>query len=324
MSVFNQDAVRQQLEHFVPVAQDVQYLQYQPTDAEVGKFFSTIMEQAPRFNGRSPDTTRQGFYAFDASGRLLGAMNSRRSRRLVRILEEARRQFEINPPTGLTLPATDSPRGPRPPEGTEVARVFTRISPKPTENEDPRSRERRRRRDNNGIGRDYLWMSKDEVTALRKGQLSEAWLGRILRFHLLDNVRGEPDPWSADNVELAQFESPNVDRSEEQTVVSFTGQFRMRANATERLPERGYEGTLEGQITFGPKGALTDLKILATGEAWGRSRYTPGSPDGRFPLKIAFVNATQPRHREVPPGMYFFGAHRYWNPNVKLPTPSRP
>src|SRR5262249_13267103 len=50
------------------------------------------------------------------------------------------------------------------------------------------------------LGRDHLWLRKDEAKALARGELSESLTRRLVRFHLVDSTRGEPPMWRADEV----------------------------------------------------------------------------------------------------------------------------
>ena len=48
---------------------------------------------------------------------------------------------------------------------------------------------------------------------------------------------------------------------------------------------------------------VTRLRLHATGEAWGRGRWTPRPPAGRFPLTVVMVEAAADDRlaRVVPP-----------------------
>ena len=315
MSVFSRPEVRRALKDFVPVAQDVMYTQYRWVEEpdELKTFFDGIMQRTRNPNGRGERATRQGFYVFDAAGRSLGVRNSRRVRGLLSMLARAREAFEADPPTRLQLPRTVPVTRPRPPVGAAVVRVFARIDPVPAGSD----------RRNRTVGRDFLWVRRDELRSLARGQVPPPLAGRIVRFHLIDTIRGEPDPWSREHVERAQFRA-RVRQVEDRLVVSIAGRFRLRAPGIDEgrwrgLEERGYEGRLEGELEFAVAGTrLLRVEMLAEGHAWGRSRYNDGEPPGRFPLKVAFVLGGSPGDHELPPGMYFHDWNAYWNPGVEI------
>src|SRR5690606_36489983 len=55
-------------------------------------------------------------------------------------------------------------------------------------------------------GRDHLWITASEIAALREGRVERSLALRIARFHLIDNTRGEPPMWDADEVERLDLE----------------------------------------------------------------------------------------------------------------------
>ncbi|MCA8961208.1 MAG: hypothetical protein KDC38_11875, partial [Planctomycetes bacterium] len=261
------------------------------------------MGQVRNFNGRDPDATRQGFYAFDAEGHVYGAMNRRAPERLLRLLERAQREYAERDHGSLALSSSVPVTRPRPPVGSTVLRVHARIGPlERSEESDRAEREERgrgRRREgsgrtswrNSGVGRDFVWVRPEEVRSLRAGRIPDAFAGRLLLLHCLDSIRGEPDPWSADDVRYAQLEVVERRVTRGGTVVVARGDFLVEKPEREGgdrrpLPPTGYEGTIEARIEFDTAGDLTSWTMIVEGEAWGRGRYTGGEPNGRFPLRI--------------------------------------
>jgi hypothetical protein len=109
------------------------------------------------------------------------------------------------------------------------------------------------------------------------GVVPASLLNRIARFHLVDNTRGEPPMWRADQV-----------RNAEATLRAglLVGSARM-VTAGER---RGYAASLFGRVDI-EGGVLTQLDIVARGLAWGRGYYNGGAPRGRYPLAVRFTLA---------------------------------
>ena len=78
------------IEKFVPLAMDDFYLRRQ--DDTAGRFFRRVADQGPR-KGKG-GATRQGRYAFTASGTLLGYNNNRGPERILAMLRDALAKFE--------------------------------------------------------------------------------------------------------------------------------------------------------------------------------------------------------------------------------------
>src|SRR5262245_41217780 len=55
------------------------------------------------------------------------------------------------------------------------------------------------------MGREHLWIRKDEVQALVKGELPESLKKRIVRYHLVDNTRGTPTGWTENDVKKVEI-----------------------------------------------------------------------------------------------------------------------
>ena len=69
------------------------------------------------------------------------------------------------------------------------------------------------------------------------------------------------------------------------------------------LPERGYLGTIEGELVVGAgDGEVRSFRMLADGQHWGVSKNNAVAvPEGKFPLKVVFVLAENDLARTVPP-----------------------
>jgi hypothetical protein len=117
---------------------------------------------------------------------------------------------------------------------------------------------------------------------------------RLLRFALVDAVRGEPDFWSVADIKNADFRA---------TVGS--GATTVHASFSMRSAKQSLVGTLDIELrTSG--GAVTALKGYADCTASGSGTWTPGAPSGEFPLKFAFVLAPQAKDT-VPPQAAMYG-----------------
>jgi hypothetical protein len=125
------------------------------------------------------------------------------------------------------------------------------------------------------VGRDHLWVRKDEAEALGKGVLPRSLQLRIARFHLVDNTRGEPPLWRPDEVKELKLELRDG---------RVAGSIRLQT----RSAERGYTADLLGVVEV-KDGKVSRFDLLARGQFWGEGTFTRGAPQGKFPLAVAFT-----------------------------------
>lgn len=286
------------LGEFVPVAANTAFTQWRDEDDPLRKFFYQVVDQTDWKTAQEGNTT-QGMYACSSDGTLFGRTFEYDLETVLAVLRDARKEAAKHKAKKLDLRGAKPE--PVPPEGTLVVSVYTRIDPLP----------KGASKDNAFVGRDHLWILPEELTAMRKSGIPKSLATRIARFHLWDNTRGEPDAWTEEQVKKALFEIPGLIHRESNAVrenaLVVRGAFSLGAPAGKHsedgrsLPESGYEGTIEGEIAFDGD-RVKSFFMLATGEAWGESTYTPGAPAGRFTLKVAFIlPAADDPTRAVPP-----------------------
>src|SRR5262249_35284729 len=100
---------------------------------------------------------------------------------------------------------------------------------------------------------------------------------------------------------------------EGEVTMELTGSALLATDAEVEKATRGYDAALRGVLRYDrAKKAITRLDLLALGDHWGRSTYTPGNRAGRKPLGIAFeLGAGTARADRIPPqaarevGAYF-------------------
>lgn len=227
--------------------------------------------------------TAQGRYVVGADGTAYGYNNNRSVERVLAMMDSALSQFQARP--GGPVPKGGHPSGRAWPEGVQTVRVAARVRPVP-EGCDPM---------NQNVARDHLWILPEEAKELGRGKFPTSLATRICRFSLVDNVRGEPDHWKADEVELSEFWPSGEGQ--------FSGLFSMETADG----KRGLRGTIEVDAAA-QGGKLTRFLAYASVQAWGRSTYTPGEPPGKFPMAIAMRLVDDEVSRTVPPQAVFYGA----------------
>ena len=159
--------------------------------------------------------------------------------------------------------------------------------------------------------RDHVWITKPERQALipaapREGQkvpMPPALVRRLARFHLLDNTRGEPATWGADEVRKVDLEWTVKAVTADEVTMELTGSALLSSDADPKKAKRGYDVALRGLLRYDrAKKNITRLDLVAVGDHWGHTTYTAGERPGRTPLGVAFelVAGTDAADR-VPP-----------------------
>jgi hypothetical protein len=290
-------------EDYVPVAGDDWY-QRRRNDAE-GKFFRSIADQGPRKG--TAGSTRQGIYCFTADGKLLAFKNAGDLPEVMReVLRKGLHEWQKLPaerrkPGAISvedLDRTDPIYARTPPSGGLIVNVYTRILG----------------RDKNGwckgkcetpggdqAARDHLWLTKAEWKALvpanpMKGDrspLPAAVAERILRFHLIDNTRGEPPLWRREDVRAQKLTLTVEEVTPARIELRLDGSALLATEANAAKAARGFDVRLLGHLQYDrEKQVLNRFDVVAVGDHWGHGPYTGGARPGRQPLGIAFELAT--------------------------------
>lgn len=262
--------------------------------------------------------TAQGMYIVGADGTFYGYLTEHPSQYnpdlapVRQFLERGLQAFRKNPPaqihiTRATL-AGHSLLSPDP--TTSIVNIFTRISPVPAGSDEL----------NYSLGRDHYWILAREVQEIastahddgRSFRLPSAMVTRMMRYHLIDNVRGEPDMWQRSEIKQAEFFARYVGPNELAKCYQFRGQFSLET----KDGRRGFSGFIEGRFEIQHvQMKLARFRAFARGEAWGSGRFTENAPAGRFPLSIAMVEAIDQISKVVPPEAMGDWADYYLNPD---------
>ena len=307
-------------EQFVIVAADDWY-QRRQNDA-LGKFFRSVADQGPRKGAGGG--TRQGRYAFSASGTLLGFNNNRDPQRILNMLRESLRKYEALPagerkagafkvPT-LNPGALDE-RYARPlTQDTVVMKVHGRVLERDRKGNyaacgEPGANNKSFRHTGFGVSTDHLWLQEAELEqltalALKNPQgvaVPRAVAMRIARFHLVDNTRGEPPHWNLEEVRkliLRATMQPKAAGARHSTNLRITGAFHLET----KDGKRGYTGEISGFLRTISKTRAREFQFVAVGQHWGEGTYTRGARPGKTPFAVAFTLADSQKAKNcVPP-----------------------
>jgi hypothetical protein len=240
---------------FIPVAVDNHHIEKQ-RDAE-GDFYRKVAD-------------RQGEYLCTPEGKLLGRTNTHSAAHLKGLLEKALRDFQpaegapaeggkpdprfsrALPEQGLVLSATTKVLGGYPDSGDRKIRIYQQ-----------------------SLGRDHLWLEKEDVQALVEGRVTDRLRNRIASYHLVDNTRGEPPWWRKGEIKSLELALSNG---------ILTGKARFESESG----DRGFAADLRGVVEV-RDGKVTRFDLVAKGEAWGAGRWNGGQPSGKYPLAVAFA-----------------------------------
>jgi hypothetical protein len=295
----DKDIARMATELCVPVAGDDWY-QRRRDDTE-GAFFRKVADQGPQKGAGG--STRQGVYLLTASGKLLMFKNHQDPAVMREVLRQGLAAWR-NLPAAERLPGavkveepdkTDPNYHRQPPEGGLIVNVFTRILDH--EGIDGYCRGSCGVPGGNAAARDHLWLTRGEWQALiprgaKKGAeypVPAAVAARILRFHLVDNTRGEPNFWRTEEIRAKKMTLTVEEATDKELRLRLSGKAFLATAAEPATADRGYDVELRGLIRYDvPKQVIDRLTLVAIGDHWGRGTYTGAARPGRQPLGIVF------------------------------------
>jgi len=311
------EVIRMAKEEFIPVAGDDWY-QRRKEDTE-GEFFRKVADQGPR-KGEG-GSTRQGVYVFTADGKLLGYRNHHDADVMRGVLKQALADFKKLPEAQRAPGAikvedqakVDKNYDRKPPKGGLIVNVYTRIlDPDPASKGDYCQGTC----DMTGGDRaahDHLWLTEEDWKALvplnpKKGETSSMppkLAMRLLRFHMLDNTRGEPPSWGIKEVRSHSLKLTVTTVTAKEIVLKLDGAALLTTDADPAKAKRGYDVSILATIRYDvDKKTITAFDGVALGLHWGVGPYTGGARPGRTALGIAFALAQgdAPADRVPPQG----------------------
>lgn len=245
-----------------------------------GEFYRKVVFQR---EGMRKGRTTQGFYIFTPKGDLIRGWNNRDIPKMRRYLEAALKDYKPEKGDALT-DDEDGRYGRTPPEGGLVVDVYSKIVK--ADRDPPRNDWEKLFR--TSLGRDHLWIRKDEAEALASGRWPESLTTRIVRYHLVDNTRGEPPMWGRGEIARAEISLKK-------------GRMEGEIHVETKDGERGYKAKLLGFVQT-KNGKVTRFDLVARGDYHGAGKYTSNDmPKGTFTLAVAFRIAGKGEASKVPP-----------------------
>jgi hypothetical protein len=159
--------------------------------------------------------------------------------------------------------------------------------------------------------RDHLWLTEDDWKSLvpataNKGDklpLPARLAERLLRFHLVDNTRGEPSFWTREEIRSSELTFTVEEASGAAVRLRLDGSAMLATDADLAKAKRGFQVRLLGYIHYDAlQKAINRFDVVAIGDHWGGATYTGTPRPGRTPLGIAFqLAAKDASGNAVPP-----------------------
>ncbi|HIE70983.1 MAG TPA: hypothetical protein EYP98_12870 [Planctomycetes bacterium] len=294
---------------FAPAADEVWRLQ-NDDDPECRWFRNAVRGKPDAIRG-----SMQGTYVLTASGRSLGRLNSNNADAVIAMLERSLTAWHELSPV-VRGQATDVAFAPvhrweqSYPEAGLVIERFAR-----DRGDDPAATPKR------PVNRDAVWFSSEEARGLLPNDMSvgstsavpDAFIQRLARLVLVDNVRGQTLPFTPAEVAGSSLRTEVIKRHGTRIELRLTGATRAVAKGpwlggdTYWRPKREWPRRITTRI-FGTATYDTEtlrfmaFELVALGERKGRTTFNGRSrEDAKVSYKIGFLLRLAPAHWRVAP-----------------------
>lgn len=235
-------------------------------DAE-GDFYRKVAGQSPQNNFNA---TTQGLHLATPDGKLLGFTNNRSPEWVKAMLKKGLAAYQPSESEAIRNATPDKTWSYAPPAGGLVITVTGKVLEGHELSSDPSIRMFQE-----SMGRDTLWLRRDEHEALARGEVPASVKTRMARYTLLDFTRGEPAFWAPEDVR-------SFDLALKDGVLAGTAHVENKAGTC------GFKADLRG-VVEAKDGKVVRFDLVARGAAWGHSGTTAvGAPKGKFTLAIAY------------------------------------
>src|SRR5262249_3643955 len=98
---------------------------------------------------------------------------------------------------------------------------------------------------------------------------------RLMRFHLIDNTRGEPPAWQRNEVRSHEFKLVVESVTTAQIKMTLTGSALLASESDPAKAKRGFDAKILGHLSYDRfKRVFDRFDIVAVGDHWGESTFT--------------------------------------------------
>ena len=306
-------------ENFIPVVGDDWY-QRRRHD-EVGKFFRSVVDQTWKAGKWEPNggDNRQGIYCFTPSGRMLTEMKNLGSnppelRRLLqaaaaswtRLPAEERRPGAVQVGTVAFDPGFHRPV----PAGALVLREYQRAL-RPGGDGKLEAHDFKFHEAPVWAQRDRAWILENEWKALipptptagATVEIPATLKNRLIRYHFVEALIGEPGTWSPAQILSAPLKLTIQSVSDKSIRLHLEGSVLMATGLDPSTAKCGLDGNLAGLLTFNrSKNAFDRFDLVLIADCWGAlNGHNAVSREGRNPVGFAFELGTGADVDNVPP-----------------------
>lgn len=313
------EVIRILKEQFIPVVGDDWY-QRRRKD-EVGTFFRSVVDQTWKAGKWEPGggDNRQGVYCFTPSGRMLTEMKNVGS-----LPGELRRLLESAVKSWNALPADQRRAGAV--EVRDVPFDSTYHRPVPAGALVLRQYQRGLKRETGGAlsahefkfheapvwaQRDRAWVLEKEWKALvpaapapgAEVEIPAALKNRLLRFHFVEALVGEPGTWTPEQVRSARLKLTVESVTPANVRLHLAGTLLLTTEADAARSRCGLEGSLAGLLSYDrARGAFDRFDLVLVADCWGAlNAHNAVSRKGRNPVGFSFELGTGAEADRVPP-----------------------
>ncbi len=249
------------------------------------------------------------------SGTLLASLNTRDPLLVAAKLEEALKNWQQLPESKRGLKAeADKAKIVRnedqfPQEGL-VLEVHSRDFPREKQVEGWRGQAR---------NRDHAWFRKEEARQFLAVEFNIGdshrvpgpLVERLVRMHLIDNVRGESPPYPPRAIKTAALSTEVIAVEETLVTIRITGEVSLEQQGVWHIGKgndpqetsRGYHGSFLGNARFDTESQRFEhFELISTGQRWGATRYNARGDDlAASPMGFLFILSGDGAEDRVPP-----------------------
>jgi hypothetical protein len=274
---------------------------------------------------RQPGATRQGTYCVSPSGVLLGSINSNDPQRILDLLEKSLAKWATLTKDERLLPDDPKKKLPeikRPERFYPVDGLVLTVTSRdmPRDGDKAKTEPVRPNRWETAWNLDFAWFTKtearqflpEEVKVGAKHDLPAAIVNRIVCAHLIDNVRGQTNPFNENQIKKARFTSEVTKVDGDKVSIRIDGE---SSAVMDGLRKHSLDMKLEGTATFDLKsGRFTAFEVAAVGTRSGGTQNNGRRGDADpNPIGILFTLAGDSPAERIAPA---FNQHRTYRPVV--------